>query len=522
MNLQEAAHHYADMGWAVFPVKPGTKTPLVKWRDQSTMNHEQIDAWWAATPDANVGIDCGTSQLAVIDVDDLDAIPALAEAGIDLDRITTLEAATPRGGRHIYFGDPAGIARNSQSVLAPKVDVRGVGGYVLAAPSRTDAGEYRWLDLHPLELVPDAIVPPDDPEPYVPPAPTTPTVLAEPWARAALEAEIDAVAAAAEGTRNARLFTAGLKLYGIARGGYLDAQHVTDLLLEVAQTRAGQTLHEATSTLRSAWDRSVARGPSDRDRTPGAPSLVEPPRADGPDDGEPGFDVLDLAGLANLPPPRWVLPHRIPVGLTWLIGHPKAGKSFVALDWAAATAAAGARVLYFAGEGVHGFAHRVLAWHDAHPSADLSGLGVVPTVPRLLDPDSVSAWYRTVRRAEPDLVILDTWSRCTAGADENSHKDMSSAIDAVGRMQEAYGPSVLVVHHTNVAGARARGHTSLDGAADGIWHVRRDDDAGPGEFEVENTASKDFPAQATVLGRIVSHGRSAIVEPSAHDRYGLP
>ena len=58
----------------------------------------------------------------------------------------TLEVATGGGGRHFYFRYPqAGRVRNSVSRIAPGLDVRSDGGYVVAPPSVHISGhEYRW------------------------------------------------------------------------------------------------------------------------------------------------------------------------------------------------------------------------------------------------------------------------------------------------------------------------------------------------------------------------------------------
>jgi hypothetical protein len=44
---------------------------------------------------------------------------------------------------HLYV--PANPAVGNGAGLLPNVDYRGAGGYVVAPPSRTDVGSYRWL-----------------------------------------------------------------------------------------------------------------------------------------------------------------------------------------------------------------------------------------------------------------------------------------------------------------------------------------------------------------------------------------
>lgn len=525
-DAHQAALGLASAGFFVFPVRG--KQPLVMWREQSSIDPEQIDRWWGEHPDAGVAVDCGPSNLAVIDVDDMLSLPGLsAELGFDLETADTLRARTPRGGLHVYFADPGSVARNSQSKLGPGIDVRGEGGYVVAPG--TDG--YRWEHQVAPALLPDSLEElvvrptyeaPTAPEtaPDVPPQVTLPAPgsTAERWAQALLRGELDAIVTAPQGTGNAALFTAAMKVYGAVKGGYLDGPTATGLMTQAAAPRRGAD--EIRKTLASAWERADVRHPDMQDTTPALATAPPAAPAAGEDD-EPGFDVLTLDQLADMPPPAWIVPNRIPVGLTFVTGFAKSGKTFLTLDMAAAAAANGTRVLWFAGEGVAGFAQRCVAWQGAHPGADLTNLGVVPRVPRLLDPTSLQTFYRTVRRAQAELVVIDTWSRATAGANENDHGEMSQAIESVDAVREAYGCSVVIVHHTNASGGRMRGHTSLDGAADAVWHVEKDEEH-PDSFTVTCRAMKDSAPPPPLLGRLVAAGPSVVVTPSAADRWGQP
>ena len=56
----------------------------------------------------------------------------------------TVEVITARG-RHVYFQMPETPVRNSAGKIAPGIDVRGDGGYVLAPPSIHPSGKrYEW------------------------------------------------------------------------------------------------------------------------------------------------------------------------------------------------------------------------------------------------------------------------------------------------------------------------------------------------------------------------------------------
>lgn len=112
--------------------------------------------WFTTAPFANIGL--ATGRAVVVDVDPRhggdDSLRALEATHGALP--TTVRALTGSGGEHIFLRPPAGIEiRNSANVLAPGVDVRGAGGYVVAPPSLHASGRiYAWsVDGHPDETV---------------------------------------------------------------------------------------------------------------------------------------------------------------------------------------------------------------------------------------------------------------------------------------------------------------------------------------------------------------------------------
>jgi hypothetical protein len=101
---------------------------------------EAIRLCWEAEPAFNIGVATGAvSKIFVVDVDGDDA--ALRQLG---DMPSTVSVTTARG-QHYYFKYPDMPVRNSAGKIAPGVDVRGDGGYVLAPPSIHPTGlRYRW------------------------------------------------------------------------------------------------------------------------------------------------------------------------------------------------------------------------------------------------------------------------------------------------------------------------------------------------------------------------------------------
>lgn len=142
--LLEAAIRYADeRKWRVLPVKG--KQPLIKaWTQAASLDKPQIESWWKQWPDAEVGILTGPeSGIDVVDID-----PGGEESLKSLALPHTLEARTPRGGRHLFYKS-SGL-QTATKVLTG-VDIRGKGGQVVVAPS---PGR-EWLNDLPAAELPE-------------------------------------------------------------------------------------------------------------------------------------------------------------------------------------------------------------------------------------------------------------------------------------------------------------------------------------------------------------------------------
>ena len=174
--LLRAALDYAAAGWAIFPLQPRDKKPLTSnGFKAATTDPKIIREWWAKTPDANIGLDCGKSGLVVIDLDkrgDRDGFAEWADLVARQHLPTeTYTSLTGGGGRHLLFRAPAGVEiKNSAGKLAPGIDVRGVGGYIVLPPSIHPSGKpYEWADpFTPIEPLPEALITPllAEPDPW--------------------------------------------------------------------------------------------------------------------------------------------------------------------------------------------------------------------------------------------------------------------------------------------------------------------------------------------------------------------
>lgn len=146
---------YASEGFHVFPVyEPGTAgctcgKPLCRGKHPRTINGvkdattdaNRIKEWWTKWPNASIGLATGSiSGVAVVDLDGPEGI----SSGRSLRLASTVTALTGNG-KQLFYADPEGKLRNSVKALAPGVDIRGAGGYVVTPPSLHSNGKrYGW------------------------------------------------------------------------------------------------------------------------------------------------------------------------------------------------------------------------------------------------------------------------------------------------------------------------------------------------------------------------------------------
>ena len=158
-DIVSAALRYAEQGLPVFPCKPEDKAPLTKhgFKDATT-DADTIRRWWKRRPNALIAVPTGAiSGIAVADLDNKNGKDGFA-AVPDWEQRTPVIARTRSGGAHLYF-QAAGAPRCSESEIAPGVDTRGDGGYVIVPPSPG----YQWMngsDLSALPPWPDDLRPP--------------------------------------------------------------------------------------------------------------------------------------------------------------------------------------------------------------------------------------------------------------------------------------------------------------------------------------------------------------------------
>ena len=158
-SLREHALQYAAQGWRVLPVNTvkdgvcscGTKScgsagkhpRIAKWTEKATNNPDQIEKWWSQWPNSNVGIATGeASNLFVLDVDGEKGTCSLQNWLLKFDWTPDTMTAITGRGKHFYFLHPGFPVKNSAGHIAPGIDIRGEGGFVVAPPSVHMSGTF--------------------------------------------------------------------------------------------------------------------------------------------------------------------------------------------------------------------------------------------------------------------------------------------------------------------------------------------------------------------------------------------
>ena len=136
-NILQAALDYQARGFSVIPVWTDKK-PLINWKEYQNKraSPEQIKEWIEKYPAMNIAIVTGKiSGIVVVDIE---------KGGNSSGYPPTVTAKSGGGGIHLYYKHPGYDVPNGTRVRE-LTDIRGDGGYVLAAPSVSDKGEYEWI-----------------------------------------------------------------------------------------------------------------------------------------------------------------------------------------------------------------------------------------------------------------------------------------------------------------------------------------------------------------------------------------
>lgn len=153
----DAARDLAELGYPVFPCRPGGKAPLTRRGfKEATRDERRILHWWDTWPDANIGIACGLASVAVVDIDAKaggDPAEVIVSLHIPSPLVTSRTGRAPAAdeqypeslegvrGAHLFFRADV----RTGPLDHEGVELRANGAYVVAPPSLHPSGvRYEW------------------------------------------------------------------------------------------------------------------------------------------------------------------------------------------------------------------------------------------------------------------------------------------------------------------------------------------------------------------------------------------
>lgn len=274
--------------------KQAGKHPMRKaWTQGAALSAADVHAiWFEESPYANVGIRTGVmSGFWVLDVDpEAGGMESLARLVEHTGPLDTYTVKTGGDGLHFWWACPDfpvtnGSNREIKRLFGPGLDIRGDGGQVVAAPSRSGKGDYRVVrssSINPppaklLALLTAPVAPSTaqmathvvEDLPFSADLDEAERARVEKYARAVIKAEADTYRNAVPGTGNETLFTSACSMLEIAQSPWnlVTTQEVYEAL-EAARVirnashphRGGQDQLEFAKTWASAQSRVVGQG----------------------------------------------------------------------------------------------------------------------------------------------------------------------------------------------------------------------------------------------------------------------
>jgi Protein of unknown function (DUF3987)/Bifunctional DNA primase/polymerase, N-terminal len=272
-----AALSLAAAGLHVFPAGVDKRPLLVGWQDKASSESEQIRNWWRAHPGALPALPVGRAGLLVLDCDrhpggndGIEAFNRLLRAnGGKLADVPM--AKTANGGAHLFFKQPKGKALgNKRGELPDGIDVRGVGGFVIAPGAVLPDGK-RWHSLSGRPSLADAfkadtipelpqwladIIRPnrkpngDGSRQYAWPGDSS-TLRGQAYAAAALQGAAAELSAAPMGKRNETLNAVAFRLGRMIERGWIDEKTVSEALLDACAANKYLREHGHRATMKT-------------------------------------------------------------------------------------------------------------------------------------------------------------------------------------------------------------------------------------------------------------------------------
>ena len=291
-TIAEAAVFLAQQ-WPVFACAESKRPLTPRGLYDATRDVDTVRKQFRHADAAMIGVPMGrASGVIAIDIDVKDGAPGMEWLAANAHRMPrTRRHRTMSGGVHLLFQAPETPIRNSVGKIAPGVDVRGEGGYVIFPPSPGYTIDDDAMPAPIPDWLLDLLIAPEAPPPP-PPSRTHPyDARGTPYALAALDAECDAIRNAPFGQQEHTLNAAALKIGALAAGGEIDPTYAREALIAAGLAMPSQPGREPWTDreIRSKVERALRDGAARPRTAPSRPHTIrveivppEPPPWDEP------------------------------------------------------------------------------------------------------------------------------------------------------------------------------------------------------------------------------------------------
>lgn len=429
----EFALAYSRNGFAVFPCRPGDKQPLGSLVPNgcldATTDADTIRGWWTKCPNANIGIPTGKKNgLGVIDLDGQEGI----NSGNRLKLLSSITTFTGLG-KQLFFEDHEGKLKNSVKKIAPGLDTRGEGGYVIVPPSLHPNGKrYTWME-QPLSR--KGL--PQLPQRFIETSVQVPTLSgstirkADSW-----------IATALEEMKKGHVHNNLISILGKFRVHNFSEQD-TLKLLEAPALQGGMESSVLAAKIAEIWQRYQ----------PG-PTIQGPSRS----------ETIDTF-LKDIKEPEWICkPFIAKRSIGFVVGLPATLKTWLCIDlsvesarengiWLGLFPVTKCKILFIDQERWKGETQRRFSSVIAAKGLDRTSLTnqlylKSGTTIRLNLDSSYQAFRTELLEMRPDLVIVDSFATFHT-LPENDRTEIQKVLECIKELRNEIGCTFLFINHEN-------------------------------------------------------------------------
>lgn len=501
-NMLTLALGYAERGWRVFPIhpmnadfectcrrgalcdKPGKHPGIKAWPINATTDSGQIEQWWTERPLANIGIATGKgSNLLLLDADGPAGRESLAERAVPLTPQVT--SGRVDGGTHYYFQCPNDFDARNFAGEVPGLDARANGGYIVAPGSLHASGDrYEWVEG--TENLPLA-EPPTWFTKILRDRESRKTSDDAPALRG-WDKAVELAAGVEDGSRDDAAVSLAGTLHSLRVSKPAAYMWLDVFVKNTARKYTGDkpfTIQNGRDKVDYVWASYTSTVSDDNLRQPIA--------------------IKSLADVLTQPPQQFVIQDwLVEKSTAVLFGESSSYKTFNALDMAFCVAAgrdwhdnevAQGRVLYVAAEGTYGLRKRARGLLQHRQLGDRIPIDVIDRPVSLYEPESMLELLSAIEGEKYALIVIDTLSKNSVGAEENSNSDMTKVANHAQVLAERTGACVLMIHHVTKGNGGMRGASSILNSVDTAIKAVRDAN---GCVQLSFDKQKDFSAEVTV------------------------